>query len=91
MFPHVKRACQGVIFHSLEIAQQFIARTKTNTHLTVTVGVLDKVYAISRKCAAAACLVGAAGRSLQATNCFQAASWPSCVKACISSHPASYD
>lgn len=52
VFPHVTRACQGVIFHSLEIARQFIARTKTNTGLTMTVGVLDKVYAIGRKYAA---------------------------------------
>jgi hypothetical protein len=52
VFPHVTRACQGVVLHSLEIAQQFIARTKTNTGLRVTVGVLDKVYAIGRKYAA---------------------------------------
>ncbi len=52
VFPHVTRACQGVVFHNLEIARQFIARTKTNTGLTVTVGVLEKVYAIGRKYAA---------------------------------------
>ena len=52
VFPHVTRACQGIIFHSLEIAKQFIARTKTNTGLHMTVGILDKVYATGRKCAA---------------------------------------
>ena len=52
VFPHVTRACQGIIFHSLEIAKQFIARTKTNTGLHVTVGIMDKIYATGRKCAA---------------------------------------
>jgi len=49
VFPHVTRACQGVIFHSLQIAQQFIARAKTSTGLRVTVGLLEKVYATGRK------------------------------------------
>jgi hypothetical protein len=49
VFPHVTRACQGVIFHTVEIAKQFIERTKTNTGLSVTVGTLDKVYATGRK------------------------------------------
>jgi hypothetical protein len=49
VFPHVTRACQGVIFHTVEIAKQFIERTKTATGLQVTVGILDKVYATGRK------------------------------------------
>jgi hypothetical protein len=49
VFPHITRACQGVIFHTLEVAQQFIARTKTTTGLRVTVGILEKVYATGRK------------------------------------------
>lgn len=49
VFPHVTRACQGVIFHTVEIAKQFIERTKTNTGLRVTVATLDKVYATGRK------------------------------------------
>ena len=49
VFPHVTRACQGVVFHTEEIARQFIERTKTNTGLRVTVGTLDKVYATGRK------------------------------------------
>jgi hypothetical protein len=49
VFPHITRACQGVIFHTTEIAQQFIERTKTTTGLRVTVGILDKVYATGRK------------------------------------------
>lgn len=51
VFPHITRACQGVIFHTLEVAQQFIARAKTTTGLRVTVSLLDKVYATGRKCA----------------------------------------
>ena len=49
VFPHVTRACQGVIFHTLDIAQQFIARANTTTGLRVTVSLLEKVYATGRK------------------------------------------
>ena len=49
VFPHVTRACQGVIFHTLDIAQQFIARANTTTGLRVTVGLLEKIYATGRK------------------------------------------
>lgn len=52
VFPHVTRTCQGVIFHTLDIAQHFIERTKTTTGLGVTVRILDKVYATGRKYAA---------------------------------------
>lgn len=51
VFPHVTRACRGVIFHSVEIAKQFIQRAKTSTGLRVTVSLLDKVYATGRKVA----------------------------------------
>lgn len=49
VFPHITRACQGVIFHTVDVAQQFIARAKTTTGLRVTVGLLEKVYATGRK------------------------------------------
>jgi hypothetical protein len=49
VFPHITRACQGVIFHTVDIARQFIARTKTTTGLRVTVRLLDKVYETGRK------------------------------------------
>jgi len=58
VFPHVTRACQGIIFHSLEIAKQFIARTKTNTGLHMTVGSLDKIYAT---CGVPLCAAGISG------------------------------
>ncbi len=49
VFPHITRACQGVIFHTVEIAQQFIERAKTTTGLRVTVSLLNKAYAIGRE------------------------------------------
>jgi len=52
VFPHITRACQGVILHTVDIAQRFIERTKTTTGLGVTVRILDKVYETGRKCAA---------------------------------------
>ena len=52
VFPHVTRACQGVILHTVEVAQHFIEQTKTTTGLGVTVRILDKVYETGRKYAA---------------------------------------
>ena len=49
VFPHITRACQGVIFHTLEIARQFIARAKTDAGLRVTVSILEKAYETGRK------------------------------------------
>jgi Rhodopirellula transposase DDE domain len=49
VFPHITRACRGVIFHTVEIARQFIARARTDAGLRVTVSLLDKVYATGRK------------------------------------------
>ena len=49
VFPHITRACQGIIFHSVDIAKQFIERAKTSRGLRVTASILDKVYATGRK------------------------------------------
>jgi hypothetical protein len=49
LFPHITRACRGVIFHTVEIAKQFMERASTNTGLSVTVNLLEKVYATGRK------------------------------------------
>ena len=38
-----------MIFHTLDVAQRFIARAKTTAGLRVTVSLLDKVYATGRK------------------------------------------
>lgn len=48
LFPHVTRACQGVIFHTLEIVKRFIRKTCTSTGLRVTLNVLDKIYKTGR-------------------------------------------
>lgn len=52
LFPHITRACRGVIFHTVEIAQHFRERASTSTGLSVTVNILEKVYATGRKYAA---------------------------------------
>lgn len=49
LFPHITRACQGVIFKSIETVKGLIEKTKTKTGLKVTVEILDKVYQTGRK------------------------------------------
>ena len=49
LFPHVTRACQGVIFESVETVKQLMEKTQTTTGLRVTVDILDKVYQTGRK------------------------------------------
>jgi hypothetical protein len=51
LFPHVTRACQGVIFESVEVVKELMARTKTQQGLQVIVNVMDKVYETGRKVA----------------------------------------
>jgi Rhodopirellula transposase DDE domain len=52
VFPHVTRACRGVIFHTLETVRHYVSKTETATGLTVQVGILEKVYQTGRKCTA---------------------------------------
>jgi hypothetical protein len=49
LFLHVTRACQGVIFTSIDV-KQLIEKTST-TGLTVTVQIVDKLYQTARKVA----------------------------------------
>jgi len=51
LFPHVTRACQGVIFTSLELVKELIEKTRTSTGLKVIVHIMDKVYETGRKVA----------------------------------------
>lgn len=51
LFPHVTQACQGVVFKSVEVVKELMARTKTKQGLRVTVNVIDKVYQTGRKVA----------------------------------------
>jgi hypothetical protein len=52
LFPHITRACQGVVFHTLAVAKQFMEKAKTSQGLKVTVDILTGFYATGRKCAA---------------------------------------
>lgn len=51
MFPHVTRACQGVIFENIELVKELMEQTTTTKGLTVTVEIIDKVYELKRKVA----------------------------------------
>ena len=51
LFPHVTRACQGVIFKSTELVRSLIARTTTTKGLTVVVNIIEKVYQTGRQAA----------------------------------------
>ncbi|MEG4514294.1 ISAzo13 family transposase, partial [Microcoleus sp. F6_B4] len=51
LFPHVTRACQGVIFTSLALVKQLMEKTQTKTGLDVVVNVIDKIYQTGRKVA----------------------------------------
>jgi Rhodopirellula transposase DDE domain len=52
LFPHLTRACRGVIFQTLETVRYYMAKAKTTTGLKVKVSILDKVYETGRKYAA---------------------------------------
>jgi len=51
LFPHVTRACQGVVFTSVELVKDLMQKTHTRKGLTVTVQIVDKVYQKGRKVA----------------------------------------
>ena len=51
LFPHVTRACQGVILQTVEQVRHYMAKTKTATGRNVLVNILDKVYATGKKVA----------------------------------------
>jgi hypothetical protein len=52
LFPHLTRACRGVIFRTLKTVQYYMAKAETTTGLKVTVNILDKAYQTGRKYAA---------------------------------------
>jgi hypothetical protein len=51
LFPHVTRACQGVVFRSIELVKELMEKTHTRQGLKVTVQIVDKVYQKGRKVA----------------------------------------
>jgi Rhodopirellula transposase DDE domain len=51
LFPHVTRACQGVIFKSVALVKQLMEKARTRTGLSVVVDIVDKIYETGRKVA----------------------------------------
>ena len=49
LFPHVTRACQGVICQSVAMVEELMQKTKTTTGLKVTVEIINKVYQTGRR------------------------------------------
>ena len=50
-FPHVTRACAGVLFDTLDTVVHLMRKTATQTGLTVTVHVMKKLYETGRQVA----------------------------------------
>ncbi len=51
LFPHVTRACKGVIFKSLEIVKEHIGKAATKTGLKVVCSMIGKKYKTGQKVA----------------------------------------
>jgi hypothetical protein len=51
LFPHVTRACQGVLFTSVELVKELINKTKTSKGLKVIVEIINTVYQTGRRAA----------------------------------------
>lgn len=51
LFSHVTRACQGVLFTSVNLVKELIQKTKTSKGLKVFVKVIETVYQTGRKVA----------------------------------------
>ncbi len=51
-FPHVGRACAGMLFDCLETVVTLMRRTKTRTGLAATVNVIERAYATGRNATA---------------------------------------
>jgi len=52
LFPHVTRACQGVIFTTVELVKELMEKTNTKTGLKTFVHIIHKLYHTGRKVAA---------------------------------------
>ena len=49
LFPHVARACQGIIFKTPEQVRHYMSQAKTRTGLSVVANMVHKVYETGRK------------------------------------------
>lgn len=50
-FPHVARACQGMLFDTLDTVVRLVRKASTTTGLRTTVNVVRRIYEIGRKVA----------------------------------------
>lgn len=51
LFPHITRACQGVIFKTVELVNEYMAKAKTTTGLKVFTHILKGTFETGRKVA----------------------------------------
>ena len=51
LFPHVARACQGMLFDSVDTAVRLMRKASTSTGLQTTVNVIRRAYETGRKVA----------------------------------------
>jgi hypothetical protein len=51
LFPHITRACQGLVFHTLDVVKDAMRRASTRTGLKVVADILTGVYQTGKKCA----------------------------------------
>ncbi len=51
LFPHITRACQGVIFKTVERVNEYMAKAKTTTGLRVFTSILKRTFETGRKVA----------------------------------------
>ncbi len=51
LFPHLTRVCQGVIFDSVEMVKDLMAKATTRTGLKVLTTILHRIYMTGRKVA----------------------------------------
>ncbi len=49
LFPHVTRACEGVVFKNVELVKELISNTTTSKGLSTVVKIITKVYETGRK------------------------------------------
>ena len=51
LFPHITKACKGVIFKSLELIEDMMSKAKTSKGLKVFTSIIDKTFETGRKVA----------------------------------------
>lgn len=49
MFPHMTRACKGVVFKSIELVKSLVDKTTTSTGLKVVTRITKKIYQTGKK------------------------------------------